>query len=162
MGCRTISKGEDGRSKKDSRLVEIISQGKFQPSVGGSFEKCCHFRVRTKEKLNYCRWGEPKSHLTPGRGLIMVNIWQLAWSCYHVLTVVIVWMNISDKRTERKTLNHFKFLAFYILSCTAQSQTGLKQFATISPIKASVFTRSDGLQLETTGSTASAEPMSRT
>lgn len=55
MSCRTISKGEDGRSKKDSRLVEIISQGKFQPSVGGSFEKCCHFRVRTKEKLNYCR-----------------------------------------------------------------------------------------------------------
>lgn len=55
MSCRTISKGEDGRNKKDSRLVEIISQGKFQPSVGGSFEKCCHFRVRMKEKLNYCR-----------------------------------------------------------------------------------------------------------
>lgn len=41
------------------------------------------------EKLSYCWWGEPKLQLPPGRLLIMVNIWQMAWS-YLVLTVVTV------------------------------------------------------------------------
>lgn len=127
----SVKKVKTAEARKSQDWWKWFRKENFSHQKGGSFRKthtrnanenkqqgkksCCHFRVRMKEKLNYCRWGEPKLHLTLGRVTIMVNIWQLAWSCYLGLTVVRAGMNISDKKD-------FWFLTLYRLGLYSPEQ----------------------------------------